>query len=76
MAQLAVYLTIIILIIMHVHVNESKPILIPAAFLERLWSTELDFPYQQRIVCKINLFQTRDKIKILFLGTIECSISC
>jgi len=61
MARLAVSLTIVILIIIHVHVNESKPILIPAAFLEQFWSTELNFPYEQRIVCKTNLFQTRDK---------------
>jgi len=52
MARLAVFLAIVFFIIMHVHVNESKPIFIPATFLEQLWSTELDFPFEQRMVCK------------------------
>jgi hypothetical protein len=57
MARLAVFLAIVFFIIMHVHVNESKPIFIPSTFLEQLWSTELDFPFEQRIVCKNNLFK-------------------
>ncbi len=48
MVRLVLYLTIIGLIIMHVHVNESKPIFIPLSFLEQSWPKDME-----RLVCKI-----------------------
>jgi hypothetical protein len=49
MVRLVLYLTIIGLIIMHVHVNESKPIFIPLSFLEQSWPKDME-----HLVCKIN----------------------
>ncbi len=61
MIRLLAYSSIIFLIIMQVYVNESKPIFIPSAFLERAWPKDLNYPIE-RIVCQMIILKSKDFI--------------
>ena len=49
MAGLVAYISIVLFVMIHVHVNESRPIVIPLVFIEQARPMDMDYPTEHLV---------------------------